>query len=112
MSGRSPHSRERLSSQIREDISLFLLKDFSDPRLKLLSITHVELTEDLSHAKIYWDTFSSEKKEQIEEALTSIKGKMRSKLARVLTNRQVPTLTFIYNSQYESEAHIKKLLKS
>ena len=83
----------------------------SDSRLQFLTITKVELTNDLSRAKIFWDTFDSEKKPDITKALGSIKGKLRTQLALQLKIRQAPEVNIVYDNQYEEESKIDQILK-
>ncbi|MBM4041977.1 MAG: ribosome-binding factor A, partial [Planctomycetes bacterium] len=44
----------RVAERIREDVSLFLLRDLRDPRLGLITVTRVEATDDLKHATVYF----------------------------------------------------------
>ena len=84
---------------------------FSDNRLQFISFTKVELSCNLSHAKVYWDTFDGKKKQEATNAIAGIHGKMRSHLANFLQIRQIPQLKFIYDSQFESEKNISDILK-
>lgn len=104
------YSKIKFEEMILNEINFSLRKDFSDPRLTMISVTHVELTKDYAIAKVFWDTFESKKRGDAKKAIEGITGKMRSILAEKLVLRHVPQITFIYNSQYEDEANITKLL--
>ncbi len=106
----SGYKKDKLQEKILNDLNSFLRFSVDDPRLSFVSITRVQLTDDYSRAEVYWDTFSEEKKEQASKAIQSVKGKLRSQLAKVLKIRAVPELVFKYDSQYESELKITKLL--
>ena len=101
--------------KIQEKIQFFALeciRNFSDTRLGLLSITKVELSSDMSSAKIFWDTFDAEKRENITEALSANKGKIRSYIGRGLKIKHTPLIDFFYDNQFDEEQKISQLLKS
>ncbi|MBY0517363.1 MAG: 30S ribosome-binding factor RbfA [Bacteriovoracaceae bacterium] len=112
MAGRgNPHSKLKYEELVKNSINSSFRRDINDPRLKFVSITKVELSEDYANAKVWWDTFDSSKKESITEAIDHLKGKIRTILASRLDVRHVPELHFVYDSQYEDEQKIDKLLK-
>ena len=105
------HKKNRLESKIQQEINSMFRKGLQDQRLRFVSITKVELNHDYSFAKIFWDTFDSTKVPEVEKAVESSKGKIRCLLAPTLKIRQVPQLHFEYDSQYEAELEITKLLE-
>ena len=54
-------SKQKYEERIAQEINQFLRTSFSDPRLSLVTVTHVELNKDYSVAKVYWDTFDAGK---------------------------------------------------
>lgn len=96
---------------ILNEVNLRLRRDFSDPRLTLVTVTRVELNPDYSAAKLFWDTFDRHTRGDAMDAMKNISGSMRSKLAQVLNVRHVPELKFIYDSQFEDEKKITDLLR-
>lgn len=92
------------------ELNGLLRKDISDSRLQFMTFTKVELNPDFSDAVIYWDTFDPEKKSDIDSALQTVVGKMRSLLAQKIQVRHTPTLVFKYDSQYEAEKAITEIL--
>lgn len=107
-----PFKKAKYEEQLLNEINQFLRKVIADSRLMFVSITRVELNKDYSYAKVYWDTFDVQKRGEIKKAIEGVTGKIRTLLAKVLKVRQVPSLTFVYDSQYESELEISKLLES
>lgn len=103
-------SKEKYQEKMVFEINTLLRRDFRDPRLTMVSITHVELSSDYSQAKVFWDTFDSSKRGDCKKAIEGIAGKMRSKLAQNLNVRHTPQLNFIYNSQFEDEQYITDLM--
>ena len=103
-------SKLKYEERVRDEINLALRREFSDPRLVNVSVTHVELTQDYSHAKVYWDTFDVNKRGDAKEAIESTAGRMRKMLASKMEVRHTPEIHYIYNSQFEDSNKIDKLL--
>jgi ribosome-binding factor A len=104
-------SKLKYEERVRDVINTALRREFTDPRLMNVSVTHVELTQDYSHAKVYWDTFDTAKRGDAKEAIESTSGRMRKLLASKLEVRHTPEIHYVYNSQFEDESKISKLLK-
>jgi ribosome-binding factor A len=96
--------------RMKNAINSILRREISDPRLSLCTITRVDLNPDYSVAEVYWDTFDASKRGDIKEAIDGLTGKMRTLLAKNLEVRHTPVITFIYDSQFEDEMNITKLL--
>lgn len=112
MAGRgNKFSKVKYEERIRDEINLALRREFTDPRLVNVSVTHVELTQDYSHAKVYWDTFNVATRGDAKDAIESTAGKMRKHLSSIMEVRHTPEIHYHYNSQYEDESKITKLLK-
>lgn len=103
----------RLGEQIRNEISQMILKQqIKDPRVStFLNINRVEVSRDLSYAKVYVSSFMDEKKtEKGVKGLESAAGFIQSTLSRKLTLRQFPKLQFIVdNSIKEGFEMVHKL---
>jgi ribosome-binding factor A len=105
-------SKQKFEEKILNEVNFCLRREFSDPRLQMCTVTHVELNQDYSVCKIFWDTFDAKHRGEVTTAIKGIAPKMRSLLAQKLDVRHVPTLSFFYNSQYDDEAKINKLLNN
>lgn len=91
----------RLGEQIRDEISrLIMLQKVRDPRVStFLSINRVEVAKDLAYAKVYVSSFLSESQvKRGVEGLNSAAGFIQSSIAKKLTIRQFPKLTFIVDT--------------
>jgi ribosome-binding factor A len=106
------HKKDRLVTKIQQEINMMFRKVFEDQRLKFVSVTKVELNQDYSRAKIFWDTYDSSKVTEVEKAMEASKSRIRCLLAPKLKIRQVPELAFYYDSQYEAEQSITKILQA
>ena len=109
---KKPFKKAKYEEQLLNEINTFLRRELADSRLTFVSVTKVELNKDYSQAKVFWDTFDNQRRGEIKKAVEGVAGKVRSLLAKVLTVRQVPTITFEYDSQFESEKKITQLLES
>lgn len=94
----------RLGEQIREEISQMILRQqIKDPRVStFLNINRVEVSGDLSYAKVYVSSFMDDKKTlKGVKGLESAAGFIQSTLGRKLTIRQFPKLSFIVDHSIE-----------
>ncbi len=105
-------SKVKYEERVRDEINLALRREFTDPRLVNVSVTHVELTQDYSHAKVFWDTFNASKRGDAKEAIEATAGRMRKLLASKMEVRHTPEIHYVYNSQFEDENKISKLLNN
>ena len=91
----------KLGEQIREEIArLISLQKVKDPRVStFLTINRVEVAKDLAYAKVYVSSFLNESQIQKGvEGLNSAAGFIQSSIAKKLTIRQFPRLTFIVDT--------------
>jgi ribosome-binding factor A len=103
-------SKVKYEEKVRDFINTALRREFADPRLVNVSVTHVELTQDYSHAKVFWDTFDTKKRGDAKEAIEATAGRMRKLLASKMEVRHTPEIHFVYDSSYDDENKISKLL--
>lgn len=92
---------QRLNDQLRDEISQLLLRgDIKDPRVNtFLCINRVEVTKDLSYAKVYVSTFLTDNQlYKGVDGLNAAAGFIQGQIAKKLTIRQFPKLTFIVDS--------------
>ncbi|MDX1508765.1 MAG: 30S ribosome-binding factor RbfA [Woeseiaceae bacterium] len=104
---------QRLGNQIQRTLSELLRFETKDPRLADVSLTAVDLSRDLSVAKVYFslldpDTDPSE----AEQGLIKAAGFLRRKLGQALTIRHVPELRFQHDDSAEQAVRISKLIDS
>ena len=104
---------ERTSKLIQRKISELLEREVNDPRLsKLISVTEVELSFDLRHAKIFVSTLGSEinSKEDLLAGFNNASGFLRKELAAHLKLKYAPELSFHYDDSIERGAKLLKLM--
>ena len=91
----------KLGEQIREEISMLIMKQqVKDPRVStFLSINRVEVARDLAYAKVYVSSFMPEGNIKLGvEGLNSAAGFIQSSIAKKLTIRKFPKLSFIMDT--------------
>jgi ribosome-binding factor A len=108
---RSYSRTERLNRLIKEEIG-FIIKYLKDPRIGFLTVLDVELSKDLSIARVYVSVYGdTDVKNKTMEALESAAGFIRGELAVRVRLRSIPELRFIYDKSEEIRDRIFSLLK-
>ncbi len=103
----------RVNDLIRKEISELLLREIRDPRLGgLLSVTEVDTSPDLRHAKVFVSVMGSEEeKRQAEEGLAAASGFLRRSLGERLSLRRIPQLDFQRDESIERGSHLLELIE-
>ena len=103
---------ERVNDLIREELSDLLLRDVRDPRLGgLISITRVEVTPDLSDARIYVSVMSPPAEQAAAlRALNAAASFFHRELKQRIQIRRVPFLVFRLDTSIEEGAHVLALI--
>ena len=102
---------ERLNHTYQEEISMIIMEEIKDEDIKFVTITGVEVTNDLSFAKVYYTILDDKKKEKTQDALNKASSFIRKKLAERIEIRHTPELKFIYDSSEEYGTHIDKIIE-
>jgi ribosome-binding factor A len=112
MAKKNLFKKEKYEERLLNEINGLLRTGISDSRLQRVSITKVELSPDYGYATISWDTFDSHTRGDAKAAIEAATGRIRSELAKVLEVRHVPSLSFVYDNQFEEEKKIMDLMKA
>jgi ribosome-binding factor A len=106
-----PYKRsQRVGDLLREEIADIILNKLKDPRIGFVTVTGVDVTDDLKMAYIYISVFKEEEKKSTLDILNSAKSFIRSQLAGRLRMRAVPSIDFRLDSSIEYGSKIDKLL--
>ena len=100
---------ERVASDMQRELGNILLLEAKDEDFKNVTITDVEVTNDLSNEKIYFTT--TDNREKVEKDLNNAAGFFRSMLAERLEIRHTPELRFIFDESIEYGAKIEKIIE-
>ena len=100
---------DRVGQQIQREIAELVRLQINDPRVRLVTITGVEVAGDYSHAKIFFTRLDG-KQEEAQQGLERASGFLRSQLSRSLKLRIMPQLHFVYDSSVERGSHLSQLI--
>ncbi|NER92842.1 MAG: 30S ribosome-binding factor RbfA [Symploca sp. SIO1B1] len=103
----------RVSSLIKEEVSLMLFSDIKDDRVGagMVSVTNVEVSGDLQHAKIYVSIYGTdEARTQTMAGLESATGYVRRELGKRIRLRRTPEVQFIEDRGLEDGDRMMELL--
>jgi ribosome-binding factor A len=103
---------DRVAAAIREEVATFLAEDAKDPRIsRLVTVTGVEVTRDLRHAKVFVSVMGSDaERAATYEGLASVAVHLRSRVGRALRLRLAPEITFRPDESIARAARIEDLL--
>ncbi len=104
-------------NRVTSDIKIALaeiLREVKDPRVsKLLSIVKLDVSGDMSYAKVYVSAIEGkEKTEESVKALKNAAGYIRRELGAKLKLRKVPELRFVADDSIEISANISRIVNS
>jgi ribosome-binding factor A len=99
----------RVGDQMKQEIADILMRKIKDPRIGFVTVTDVELSDDLRNAKVFVSIYGGDKEETFK-GLKSAAPFIRSELGRRMTMRCVPEILFRFDSTVEQGAHIMELL--
>lgn len=103
---------ERLSNVLVKEISDILQNEVKDKEIEFVTITHVNITNDLSYAKVYFTVLDDSKRESCIKALNHAKGYIRSELIKKkIEIRKMPELNFIFDESLEYGQKIDSIIK-
>jgi ribosome-binding factor A len=100
---------DRIAQQIQREIAELIRLQINDPRVRLVTITGVEVARDYSHAKIFFTRLDG-KQEEAQLGLEHASGFLRSQLAHSLKLRVMPQLHFVYDASVERGSHLSQLI--
>jgi ribosome-binding factor A len=103
---------ERINEQLRQEISLMLRGEVRDPRVGLATITEVETSPELDHAKVYFTAHGDDdQKGEVLSGLRSAAPFIRGQLGKRLHMRRIPELHFEIDRKLENAMRIESLLR-
>jgi len=103
---------DRVAEAIRENVATFLREGAKDPRLVgMVTVTAVDVAQDLRSAKIFVSILGTDSERAATiDALESMKGHLRTRLAKSLQLRLAPEIAFRLDESVARAAHIESLL--
>jgi len=99
---------QRVAEQLQRELADLLQFEVKDPRVSMVTITEVEVTGDLAHAKVYFS--APENPPELSQGLQKAAGYLRSELSKRMLMRTVPQLHFVYDASIERGMKLSRLI--
>ncbi|HET7922106.1 MAG TPA: 30S ribosome-binding factor RbfA [Gammaproteobacteria bacterium] len=101
----------RVAGQLLRELSELIRREVKDPRVRNVTVTKVDVTRDLSHAKVLISVLGEDGPQpEVLAALQHAAGFLRRQLGRLLKMRSIPELHFAQDDTLERAAHLTALI--
>ncbi len=105
------HRKDRINEVIRRAVSSIILAEVKDPRVGFVTITRVEVVDDLKEARVYFTVLGNEEqKRETLHALNHMRGFIQKDLGPALKTRFTPVLIFELDTSTENFFHMDRLI--
>jgi ribosome-binding factor A len=109
---RSSGRPQKLGDQIQRELADLLARELRDPRVGMITITSVDVSPDISHAKVFFTMLEKDNLEDTLHGLRRAAGFLRSQLAKRIKLYTTPELRFEYDESVERGDHLSRLIDS
>ena len=103
---------QRLGDLIQREVSELIRLEVRDPRVGMITITSVDVSPDMSHAKVFFTVLQKEHLEATRQGLRKAAGFLRTKLAKRINMYTTPELRFEYDESVERGDRLSRLIDS
>ena len=100
----------KVAELVQRELTDLLRREVRDPRVGMLTITAVDVSPDLSHAKVFFTLLDKKNVETTTEGLQRAAGYLRSQLAHRIKLYTTPELRFLYDESVERGDHLSQLI--
>lgn len=107
----SSHKVSRIESDVIKYLSNILYTETDDEFLKTITLTDIEVSKDLSYAKVYFTTLALMEHKDAEKEMNEAAPFLRGRLAQHIEIRNIPELKFIYDETIEYATKIERIIK-
>jgi ribosome-binding factor A len=98
---------DKISTQLVKELSELIHNELTDPRIGFVTITHAEVSPDLSHARVFFTVLGSEKeRKSTYYGLRSAAGYLKHALMERLKLKRIPELEFVYDESVDKSMQI------
>lgn len=112
MPSKSFHRSDRVSAQLRRELGTLVHEAVREGGLPSVSVSDVEITRDLAHAKVFVTALLPEQSKDAVKGLNAMGKDIRYALARAMKLRHVPELHFHYDDSVDRGERIENLLRT
>ena len=103
---------ERVADQIRAEVSTMIARDLQDPGIGFMTITRVQVSPDLQHARVYYTTLGDPAaRKNTGKALDRASSFMRRQIGQRLRLRRAPELEFVFDESIAHQDRVEQLLQ-
>jgi ribosome-binding factor A len=103
---------QKVAEAIREVVSMAILTELKDPRVRHVTVTYVEVSPDLRHAKVHVSIMGDEAAERLSlRGLDSAAGFLQYKVARRLETRYTPQISFVLDQGVKKSIAVARILR-
>jgi ribosome-binding factor A len=104
---------QKAAEAIREVVSMAILADLKDPRVRDVTVTYVEVSPDMRHAKIHVSVMGDETRQKLSlRGLENAAGFLQSKVAKRIDTRYTPRLAFVLDLGVKRSIEISRILQA
>ncbi len=109
----SSRRAQKVAEAIREVVSMAILAELNDPRVQDVTVTYVEVSGDLRHAKVHVSVMGDQSKQQLSlRGLESAAGFLQSRCAKRIDTRYTPRIQFVLDQGVKKSIEISQILDS
>jgi ribosome-binding factor A len=102
----------KAAAAIREVVGLSILADLKDPRIHDVTVTHVEVSPDMRHAKVHVSVMGNETQQNLSlRGLQSAAGFLQAKISERIETRYTPRLMFVLDQGVKKSIEMARILK-
>lgn len=105
---------QRVADFLRKELSSLILLELRDPRIGMVSITDVELSKDLAHAKVFVTVLgcdSSEEAADSVDGLNQAAGFLRTEISKQSKMRTIPSIRFVFDDSVQRGHKMSQLIE-
>lgn len=103
---------ERVAGSLRRELASIIQREVKDPGVGFISISDVEVSRDLAHAKVFVTVFEPEMSASSIKRLNQASGYLRAQLGQAMRIRSVPELHFHHDASVETGRHMDELIET
>jgi ribosome-binding factor A len=101
----------KAAEAVREVVSMAILAELNDPRIRDVTVTHVEVSGDLRHAKVHVSVMGDDKRQNLSlKGLQSAAGFLQSKVAKRIETRYTPRIEFVLDLGVKKSIEVARIL--
>ncbi|PZP64037.1 MAG: 30S ribosome-binding factor RbfA [Azospira oryzae] len=101
---------QRVAREIQRELAVLIRDELKDPRIGMVTLTGVELSADLSYARVYYSSLRGRDDKETTEGLRNATPFLRGLLGQRLRLRTVPELRFIFDESVEGGMRLSRLI--